>query len=50
MIDLLVFIGRFQPFHNEHKRVIDVALEKAKHVLVLVVLPVLLEPLGTLYV
>lgn len=36
MIDLLVFIGRFQPFHNEHKRVIDVALEKAKHVLVLV--------------
>lgn len=34
--DLLIFIGRFQPFHVEHKRVIDVALEKAKHVLVLV--------------
>lgn len=34
--DLLVFVGRFQPFHNEHKRVIDVALEKAKNVLVLV--------------
>ncbi len=34
--DLLVFIGRFQPFHVEHKRIIDIALEKAKHVLVLV--------------
>ncbi len=34
--DLLVFIGRFQPFHMEHKRIIDTALEKAKHVLVLV--------------
>lgn len=34
--DLLVFIGRFQPFHTEHKRIIDIALEKAKHVLVLV--------------
>ena len=34
--DLLVFIGRFQPFHNEHKRIIEVALEKSKHVLVLV--------------
>jgi len=34
--DLLVFIGRFQPFHNEHKRIIDVALEKSKHVLVLI--------------
>lgn len=36
MYDLLVFIGRFQPFHNEHKRVIDIALSKAKNVLVLV--------------
>ena len=36
MYDLLVFIGRFQPFHNEHKRVIDVALSKAKNVLVLI--------------
>ena len=36
MYDLLVFIGRFQPFHNEHKRVIDVALSQAKNVLVLV--------------
>jgi len=36
MFDLLVFIGRFQPFHMEHKRVIDIALTKAKHVLVLV--------------
>jgi len=34
--DLLVFIGRFQPFHVEHKRVIDTALAKAKNVLVLV--------------
>ncbi len=34
--DLLIFIGRFQPFHVEHKRIIDIALEKAKHVLVLV--------------
>jgi bifunctional NMN adenylyltransferase/nudix hydrolase len=34
--DLLVFVGRFQPFHNEHKRIIDIALEKSKHVLVLV--------------
>jgi bifunctional NMN adenylyltransferase/nudix hydrolase len=34
--DLLVFIGRFQPFHVEHKRIIDTALDKAKHVLVLV--------------
>lgn len=36
MFDLLVFIGRFQPFHNEHKRVIDTALSKARNVLVLV--------------
>jgi bifunctional NMN adenylyltransferase/nudix hydrolase len=34
--DLLIFIGRFQPFHVEHKRIVDTALEKAKHVLVLV--------------
>jgi len=34
--DLLVFIGRFQPFHVEHKRVIDTALAKAKNVLVLI--------------
>lgn len=34
--DLLVFIGRFQPFHVEHKRIIDTALDKAKYVLVLV--------------
>jgi len=34
--DLLVFVGRFQPFHNEHKRVIDIALEKSKNVLILV--------------
>lgn len=36
MFDLLVFIGRFQPFHNEHKRVIDIALKEAKNVLVLI--------------
>ena len=34
--DLLVFIGRFQPFHLGHKRVVDIALRKAKKVLVLV--------------
>ena len=34
--DLLVFVGRFQPFHMEHKRIIDIALEKSKKVLVLV--------------
>lgn len=34
--DLLVFIGRFQPFHNEHNRIIEVGLSKARHVLVLV--------------
>lgn len=34
--DLLVFIGRMQPFHAEHQRVIDIALTKAKNVLVLV--------------
>ena len=34
--DLLVFIGRFQPFHTEHKRIIDTALQKSKYVLVLV--------------
>lgn len=34
--NVLVFIGRFQPFHNGHKRVIDRALELADNVLVLV--------------
>lgn len=34
--DLLVFVGRFQPLHLEHKRVIDIALQKSRHVLVLV--------------
>ncbi len=34
--DLLIFIGRFQPFHNEHKRIIDIALQKSKNVLVLI--------------
>lgn len=34
--DLLVFIGRFQPFHLGHSRVIDIALRKANKVLVLV--------------
>jgi bifunctional NMN adenylyltransferase/nudix hydrolase len=34
--DLLVFVGRFQPFHNEHKRIIDIALEKSENVLVLI--------------
>jgi bifunctional NMN adenylyltransferase/nudix hydrolase len=34
--DALVFIGRFQPFHNGHKRVIDRALELSKKVIVLI--------------
>jgi len=34
--DLLVCIGRFRPFHNGHKHVIDRALEQAHNVLVLV--------------
>ncbi len=32
--DILVFIGRFQPFHLGHKFVVDAALEQAQHVLV----------------
>lgn len=36
MYDLLVFIGRFQPFHSEHRRIIEIALQKARKVLVLV--------------
>ncbi len=34
--DLLVFIGRFQPFHLGHQRVVHLALEQAKQVLILV--------------
>ena len=34
--DLLVFIGRFQPFHNEHRHIIDTALKLSRHVLVLI--------------
>lgn len=34
--DALVFIGRFQPFHNGHKAIIDAALEQAKEVIVVV--------------
>jgi len=36
MRDALVFIGRFQPFHNGHKAVINTALEQAKEVVVVV--------------
>jgi bifunctional NMN adenylyltransferase/nudix hydrolase len=34
--DFLVFIGRFQPFHNGHKHVIEEALTQSKRVIVLV--------------
>lgn len=34
--DALVFIGRFQPFHNGHAAVIRTALEQAKEVVVVV--------------
>lgn len=36
MFDYLVFIGRFQPFHNGHQAVINRALREAKRVIVLV--------------
>lgn len=34
--DLLVFIGRFQPFHNSHYQVVQTALSKADHVMILI--------------
>ncbi|MEO0423969.1 MAG: bifunctional nicotinamide-nucleotide adenylyltransferase/Nudix hydroxylase [Pseudomonadota bacterium] len=34
--DFLVFIGRFQPFHNGHQQVVHTALRQARHVIVLV--------------
>ena len=34
--DYLVFIGRFQPFHNGHKAVVDEALQRAKNVIMLI--------------
>jgi bifunctional NMN adenylyltransferase/nudix hydrolase len=34
--DFLVFIGRFQPFHSGHRRVVETALRQAGHVVVLV--------------
>lgn len=36
MRDALVFIGRFSPFHNGHKAVIEAALEQAKEVVIVV--------------
>lgn len=34
--DLLIFIGRFQPFHNGHKKVVETALNLSKNVLILI--------------
>lgn len=34
--DFLIFIGRFQPFHDGHDRIIQVALRRSKHTIVLV--------------
>ena len=34
--DYLVFIGRFQPFHYGHAKVVETALQKARHVIILV--------------
>jgi bifunctional NMN adenylyltransferase/nudix hydrolase len=34
--DIAVVIGRFQPFHKAHKELIDTALRRAKHVLILI--------------
>ena len=36
MFDFSVFIGRFQPFHNGHKIIIDEALKQSKKVIVLI--------------
>ena len=36
MYDYLIFIGRYQPFHRGHKKVIDYGLEHSKKVIVLV--------------
>ena len=35
-LDLCVFIGRFQPFHTAHQRVVQNALQHGRHVLVLI--------------
>lgn len=34
--DVLTFIGRFQPFHNGHKAVVDAALKRAKKVAIVI--------------
>lgn len=34
--DLLVFIGRFQPFHVGHRQVVELAMQQCKHLLILV--------------
>ncbi len=34
--DLCVFIGRFQPFHTAHSQVLETALRRGRHVLVLI--------------
>lgn len=34
--DFLVFIGRFQPFHNGHKKVIETALKLSRRVIILI--------------
>jgi bifunctional NMN adenylyltransferase/nudix hydrolase len=36
LFDVLVFVGRFQPFHAGHRTVIEAALRRSRHVLVLV--------------
>lgn len=34
--DALVFVGRFQPFHDGHKAIVDAALKQAKEVIIVV--------------
>jgi bifunctional NMN adenylyltransferase/nudix hydrolase len=34
--DALVFIGRFQPFHNGHRAIIDAAIKQAREVIIVV--------------
>ena len=34
--DALVFIGRFQPFHNGHRAIVDAAIKQAREVIIVV--------------
>lgn len=34
--DYLIYIGRFQPFHNGHAKLVDIAMSLSKHVIILI--------------